>query len=686
MKVNLGGDRIGSGAKMPIDLQEFGKSNHDLGFTFRSTMAKGTLVPFLCTIGLPNSTHDIELNAKVLTPPTLNPLLGSDKLQLDVYTIPLRLYNSWVHNNKANIGNHMEDVKLPTYSLPTAGHNIKQYGISSSSIFAYLGNRQKGSTTDAAIIENRNFNAAALIGYWDIGKNYYANKQEEVGYMIHTEVALHLLKTTVAADITVGVTALPVGGLTPALAMTPATSYTVTVKLHNANAPIEFYPIEEVIQQIQVLAEVGGSGPTAFYIYNGTPVVEDPTFTGKSWSYNGGLTMSKAGTIITVTFKILTNTTFANTLDGQLLLNWTDPNPEPTLNQFQLSEIDSIREGILATGGNVNYNLNTVGENITNMLFTDAGGGEDQLYQTSYAQEGLLVKTYQSDIFNNWLNKEWLDSSGGVNEVTKIDVSGGFLYMNDLIISNKIFKMLNNIAAAGGTINNWQQANYNTELFGATTIPMYEGGLSKEIVYDEVESNSSSSFDGKNQPLGTLAARGVLNNKHKGGKITIKCHELCIIMGIVSITPRLDYSLGNEFYIHLETWNDFHKASLDRIGFQDLILERAAGWSTTWDGTDWITYAGGKQPAWIDYQTSYNKTFGEFAVGESLESFVQNREYEFSPNPLDGYVWDWTTYIDPKKWNGIFAVTSRSAQNMWVQIRIDHMARQVMSAKIMPNL
>ena len=32
-------------------------------------------------------------------------------------------------------------------------------------------------------------NATALLAYWDIYKNYYANKQEEEGVVIHTPVA-----------------------------------------------------------------------------------------------------------------------------------------------------------------------------------------------------------------------------------------------------------------------------------------------------------------------------------------------------------------------------------------------------------------------------------------------------------------------------------------------------------------
>jgi len=45
-----------------------------------------------------------------------------------------------------------------------------------------------------------------------------------------------------------------------------------------------------------------------------------------------------------------------------------------------------------------------------------------------------------------------------------------------------------------------------------------------------------------------------------------------------------------------------------------------------------------------------------------------------------------TTYIDPSKFNHIFADTRLDAQNFWTQIKVDITARRKMSAKLMPNL
>ena len=66
--VNLGGDRLGSGNKMNVNLKGFERSSHDLSFIWRSTMASGTLVPFINLVGLPGDSFRMNLNADVNSP------------------------------------------------------------------------------------------------------------------------------------------------------------------------------------------------------------------------------------------------------------------------------------------------------------------------------------------------------------------------------------------------------------------------------------------------------------------------------------------------------------------------------------------------------------------------------------------------------------------------------------------
>ena len=79
--------------------------------------------------------------------------------------------------------------------------------------------------------------------------------------------------------------------------------------------------------------------------------------------------------------------------------------------------------------------------------------------------------------------------------------------------------------------------------------PVFEGGTSQEIVFQEVISNSAT----EQEPLGALAGRGVTTNRQRGGHIKIKVTEPGYIMCICSITPRIDYSQGNQWDTEIKT-------------------------------------------------------------------------------------------------------------------------------------
>jgi len=225
---------------------------------------------------------------------------------------------------------------------------------------------------------------------------------------------------------------------------------------------------------------------------------------------------------------------------------------------------------------------------------------------------------------------------------------------------------------------------------------MYYGGLSKEIVFQEVINQSDNNAGGEegdeSQPLGTLAGKGVMAKKHKGGQVYIKVNEPSYIIGIVSITPRIDYSQGNNWDVNLENMGQLHVSGFDQIGFQDLLTDQMAFWDTKveWTGgVQNLTYkSAGKQPAWINYTTNVNYIKGNFAIQDDSAFMVLNRNYEAIYDSQDDIttIKDLTTYIDPKKYNNIFAETRRDAQNYWVQIGYNMTSRRKMSARQIPNL
>ena len=156
-----------------------------------------------------------------------------------------------------------------------------------------------------------------------------------------------------------------------------------------------------------------------------------------------------------------------------------------------------MREDILKnTGANNEY---IIDENSIEPYGSLASRIGDNL-KTSYPMQGLAIKTYQSDIFNNWINTEWLDGDGGINEITAVDVSSGSFTMDTLNLAKKVYDMLNRIAVSGGTYQDWIQTVYTNDYIERSETPIYEGGFSSEIIFQEVISNSAT----ENEPLGVL--------------------------------------------------------------------------------------------------------------------------------------------------------------------------------------
>lgn len=84
--------------------------------------------------------------------------------------------------------------------------------------------------------------------------------------------------------------------------------------------------------------------------------------------------------------------------------------------------------------------------------------GDDNWYAYQDSLAGICVKTYQSDLFNNWLNNELVDGDNGISEITAISTSSGSITIDQLQFSEKLYNLLNRIAVVGThTKTTWTQ-------------------------------------------------------------------------------------------------------------------------------------------------------------------------------------------------------------------------------------
>lgn len=664
-KQNIGGDRLGTGGKREVYLHDFERSTHDLGYIWRSSMASGTLVPFMTQIGLPGDTFDIDLMADVKTNPTIGPLFGSYKVQIDLFEVPMALYNRDMRLNKLGIGLEMQNMKLPRVLLNTKRYfKEAEKQINPSSIHSYVGIRGIGTRPDTEYDElKRYFNGMPFLAYWDIFKNYYANQQEENAYVIHNEMTGAEWGKILDMSSGIGFTKNDEGYWSAILPETDGMYLELST-----DVPVNEIILDELFIEFQgeVIGEYNVQEIFNSIEYgNNTLNLSEP-----NPNFWGGGTEGGQGLIIKPK-QVPTETSNIN---------------RPVLRKFPLVNIDKSLESIMSVESGVNALINDLEEPFS-LLDSE---GEDG-YAKESVMNGLALKTYQADIFNNWLRTDWIDGSTGINEITSVDTSTGSFSIDSLNLANKVYEMLTRIAMTGGSYDDWIDASYSHERKRGVSSPVYHGSLIKELSFEEVVSNARTNINNEEQPLGQLAGRGRMTGKNKGGKVKIKINEPSLIMGIVSLTPRVCYSQGNDWHVNLDNMGELHTPNLDEIGFQDLVTDQMAFWNTNidFDTSNPIYRSAGKIPAWVNYMTSYDKSYGTFAEENNQMFMTLNRryEYEVTDETLEKIdIKDLTTYIDPSKFNNIFADERLDAQNFWVQIKVENKARRKMSAKVMPNL
>lgn len=653
----LGKNTLGDNNKMKVAMREYDMSTHDISTVFRSSVGVGMLVPFCKILCQKGDIIDLNLINKTLSQPTLGPLFGSFKLQHFMFFGGFRLYNSWLHNNRTGIGMKMSDIKLPMMKAETSGTATDaRTNISASALYKYLGwsnSRRTGGASTTGVYKN----GVPLLMYLDIFKNFFANTQEDKFYMLKGagEVTLDIQDTyqdSYNGNYTIGKNQESI-------------NITTTTNIHTDLTNIDYQRFWGSIK-ITILESDGG----IYYKTLGqiTSNAKTDTITLNNISANPYATI----------LQFFTTKETANFIKTEL-------------GQYDLKVLDQIRDVILHKKGNETLIISSsnVGESANGSAelieFTN-----DIIKSQSNKLGGMLLKTYDSDIFNNWVKTDWIDGTGGITEITSIDITAndGKLTMDALNLQQKVYNMLNRIAVAGGTYRDWLETVYTAgKYLDRPETPVFIGGMTQYIEFDEVISKSATETTYGSQPLGDIAAIGRGGKPLNNGHVHYQCEEPGYIMGLMAITPMVDYSQGNDFDLNLETMDDLHKPALDGIGYQDLIQEQMVGVTSAYNGGPEINkikhLVANKTVAWIDYMTNYNRTYGDFAAGEALDFMVLNRRYEVSnKNTIE----DLTTYIDPQKYIEIFADTSIDSQNFWVQTVVQATRRGNYSAKQIPFL
>lgn len=667
IRKTLGGKRLGDGGGMQVDMHEWGKSTHNLSQSLKTSMGIGTLVPFLNEVVLPGDDWRIKLYADLISKPTNGPLFGKFKYQVDIFFAPYRLYIAQLHNNKLGLAMNMGNVKFPLLELQTGtlndSNSYDNQQVNPSSLMAYLGIRGIGRLPAGTSQIKRQFNATDLIAYFDIFKNYYANTQESNAYIISrsAQIIAQNVTTIQGKKNSVAVGTIPQYNTNP-----------VTYSLDLDNNKLEYVKVNYTgIQQtnnIVLLVWSYGERSNEEFIER---MLIDDVLGGRT---TGTLNYEYSTSKINRGNKKIVGWDYANS---------SEINTEPNLQAFPLENIDLMRERLLQ-----NNNTNAVIINQTNIgsggiflpyntITAASAAGTTIVTTLTNAQQGLLVKTYQADIFNAWVKTDYINQ---ITTASTIAVVNNQINIDQINLAKKTWEHLNRLVASKGTYRDFIEVAYGVRNLKDFEIPVYLGGLSKKVVFQEIVSNA----DTAERPLASIAGKGTFAGETKGGYVELNAEEAGVLMGIMSLTPYIDYTQGNKWSGNLKTLDELHKPAFDGLGYQDNITDQFAWFDTQVTVTGSVSNpptfkSAGKVPAWLNYMTSYNRALGTLADDEMW--LILGRRYESGTNGIT----DLTTYIDPKKFNYIWADARRDAMNFWVEINSDITVRRVMSAKQIPS-
>lgn len=653
-QVTLGGDRLGVEGKMTVEMNGFPTAPANLRQIWQNTMSPGTLPVVLTEVLLPGDKGSLKLNARVDTLPTLGPLFSSFKLQVDAFVAPWRIYNSRMRGNMSGVGLVMNTVKLPTMTFtakPTADgtDDIDNSQINPSCLLKYIGLSGIGIVPDGADPEDRSFNAVDVMVYWDIYERYYANQQEKRGAVVHCGDGTTTPKTI--TDFSAWIQGVQVS--IPVEPGTPVGYY----DMQNPTELIAIY-VGAAPDPKQVFIRLSNSGLISFYDAVGGAVQFKTV--GANLTMAGTYNRTRWGENYPINWQYSTNST---------------PNAiAPRVQFFPLENIDLVRHEVLSYNQTTPYSLNSAGLAPYKYLFEEGTPGMPNIL---CAQEGLGIKTYISDINNNWLDTTYM---ANIASASAVSTAGDSFTIDSFLLAEKVYQVLLRVAVSGGTVDDWMDATYGMKPSGKMEMPMFIGGMSEEVQFQAKYSMAATS----GQPLATLAGTGGLGGNRKGGYVRInEIKEPSTLMVIASLTPRVVYTQGTKWNLNLMSIDDLFKPKLNGVGFEDLMTGTMAWWDEKHNGTNWVRKSAGKRPAWQNYRTAVHKAFGNFAIQDNQMFMTLARRYEYD---VTTGIKDLTTYIDPGKFNFIFAEADISAMNFWVQIECDLQLQRQVSARVMPNL
>lgn len=626
-----------------ISFPEPKQSNFNLGRVNRFSADVGWVIPCYVEEILPNSYKRLDVEALIQTNATVAPLMGSFKVKVDCFFVPLRLYYRHLSLNNIN-PDFTDNFGLHYIPIPNFDNSVQVDSLSGQ---------------NAVPITDTSSYAVTYYKYNDL---WYENNQTSSAFNQCLQVAPSSLIDYLGI--------LPVGFHNFAFK---------GFKKLNGNPFIAYFDIWRNYYANPHDINV------PMRISNNTYIDDNDQ---RALSYNDTY----------IPLSVFDD--FIRNISTRSLSNAT-PQQLDVLSIFNDTVTRSSPGGMPS---NLKFMMNIPlfsGQAVTSSYVS--GASIPKADTRNGMHFGLLRCTYMDDYFNSRFRNEFVSY---MEDKSKVTVQNNQFTISQLRMQNRIAKYVDKSIFSDTRFGSWIKAHFGVKTNNKLDIPQFLGSISSNIIFNDIYSLAQTGNGGitANQALGSRASlgQGYINNK--GSFVEFKATEPGFIMCMFRIIPYVSYFQGIKKMYLKTNFQDMYKPEYDAVGYDDLQTLEMCALSEYFDNfqrerptsftpidINTFNVSLGKHPAYMEYMTSFDEVHGLFAKKFDYGFWTLNRPVndkfynqvseEFSSFEMLNV----STYVTPEYYNSIFAV-DKYTDNFQVQIRFYDKTKQPMSKQILPHL
>lgn len=302
-------------------------------------------------------------------------------------------------------------------------------------------------------------------------------------------------------------------------------------------------------------------------------------------------------------------------------------------------------------------------------------------YSFNGRHAGLSFCTPMPDVNTSWISDteyaDWLAKA-------IVPVSSNQVRYEDIITASSLYRRAAKLALGDGTFDDFYAAVNGIRADTKSTVPQYVGGFSRNLDFQQIRSTAETS----EANLGSYA--GYMSQASGGHLVNFFTREPGYLITVMTVYPELTYGGGIDSALLKTRVEDFYSPDFANIGYQPRLLREVQAFlsvdypkgsllGTPQYGLGTVNSSAiGYQPAWTEYTTAVNRSYGDLGPGGEKDFWTFHAPYVYG-----GFSFE---YINPADFSYIFATNDLTVDNYFVQVGFNIKARRSIPKRLMPSL